>query len=120
MPCKVPACMSDGHRKSGHAAVGQNAMDDHRFLLGNRELATAVDMLRALGAKRVLLFGSYPESPETARDIDIAVEGIPLERILEADVAVSGVLRMPVDLVSREENPRFFSLISRGATVLYE
>ncbi len=83
-------------------------------------LDAAVRALRKMGATRVLLFGSFAESPETARDIDIAVEGIPLNRILDADVAVHDLLGVPVDLVSREETPEFYSLISRKATVLSE
>lgn len=85
---------------------------DHR-------LRATVRRLREMGATRVLLFGSYAESPETARDIDLAVEGIPLQHILDADVAVHRLLGVPVDLVSKEENPRFYELISHGATVLH-
>ena len=42
-----------------------------------------------------------------------------LNRILDADVEVGDILRQPYDLVSREENSRFFEIISRYGKVLY-
>lgn len=71
------------------------------------QLAQAVELLRSMGARRVILFGSMVDSPETACDVDIAVEGMPLRHILEADVAVHELLGVPTDLVSREERGTF-------------
>lgn len=85
-----------------------------------KQLQEVVRVLRQEGARRVLLFGSAVRSLTDARDIDIAVEGVPLGRILHADVAVNDLLGVPTDLVSREENPSFFDLISQGSRVLYE
>ena len=79
----------------------------------------AVRALVKMGARKVILFGSAAENPASASDIDIAVEGIPLNRILDADVEVGDILRQPYDLVSREENSRFFEIISRYGKVLY-
>jgi predicted nucleotidyltransferase len=84
------------------------------------QLQEVVRVLRQEGARRVLLFGSAVRNLTDARDIDIAVEGVPLGRILHADVAVNDLLGVPTDLVSREENPGFFDLISQGSRVLYE
>ncbi len=86
----------------------------------NEQLQAAVQALRRHGAKRVLLFGSYLNAPEGARDIDLAVEGIPLRRLLDADLAVYRIFRTTFDLVSREETPAFFDLIRGQAKVLYE
>ena len=71
------------------------------------------------GVRRVILFGSASRMDSGYKDIDIAVEGIPLNRILDADVEVGDILRQPYDLVSREENSRFFEIISRYGKVLY-
>ena len=79
----------------------------------------AVRALVKMGACKVILFGSAAEKPESANDIDLAVEGIPLNRILDADVEVGDILRQPYDLVSREDNSRFFEIISRYGKVLY-
>jgi predicted nucleotidyltransferase len=88
--------------------------------IGSEKIQAAVQALRSMGALRILLFGSFLDSPTTARDIDIAVEGIPLDRLLDADVAVHDILRAPFDLVSREDNPAFFELIQQYGRVLYE
>jgi hypothetical protein len=60
------------------------------------------------------------DSPDTARDVDIAVEGIPLGRILEADVVVHDLLGVPTDLISREENPAFFDVVRDYGRVLFQ
>jgi predicted nucleotidyltransferase len=84
------------------------------------KLQSAVSALRELGARRVLLFGSYAYDPEHARDLDLAVEGIPLERLGMAGLECYRLLRVPLDLVSREESPAFFNLIAQDAVTLYE
>lgn len=86
----------------------------------DNQLEAAVQALRSHGARRVLLFGSSVTAPETARDLDFAVEGIPLRRLLDAEVAVYRVLKTPFDLVSREEAPAFFDLIREHARVLHD
>ena len=80
----------------------------------------AVETLRRLGARRVLLFGSFLDSPGNAHDIDLAVDGIPLNRLLDADVAVQDILEVPADLVSREENPALFEIVATRGKVLFE
>ncbi|MFH0880294.1 MAG: hypothetical protein V2A34_11325 [Lentisphaerota bacterium] len=84
------------------------------------KLKRATEILRSMGATRVLLFGSAVEHPDTARDVDLAVEGIPPEKILAADVAVYRELEAPLDLVSREDNPAFFEVIRDYSRTLYE
>ena len=84
-----------------------------------RQLAEAVDILRGKGARTVLLFGSAVADLARARDIDLAVEGIPLRGLLEADAAVYDVLRFPTDLVSREENPELFAVVRERGRLLY-
>ncbi len=88
--------------------------------IGTDTLDRVVAMLRSFGARRVLLFGSYAISPENARDLDLAVEGIPPSRILDAEAALFDILDAPYDLISREEQRDFYDLISRGARVLFE
>ncbi len=78
--------------------------------VSTEQLEKVVAALRALGARRILLFGSYAHDPEHARDIDLAVEGIPLNTIWRADGEVESVIDMPVDIVFKEEMPAFFCL----------
>ncbi|MCK5243452.1 hypothetical protein KAR34_13470 [bacterium] len=83
-------------------------------------LPLIVRTLRELGAKQVILFGSAAVSPEKARDIDLAIAGIPLTRLLDAEVKVHDILQYPLDLVSREENPAFYQIIREYGQILYE
>ena len=84
------------------------------------KLNQAVLVLRRLGAKRVVLFGSCATNSATAADVDLAVEGIPLTRLLDADVEIHETLQAPTDLVSREENPALYDVVVRYGKVLYE
>ena len=90
------------------------------MILTETMLSQAVNVLRRLGAKRVVLFGSCATDPSTAMDVDLAVEGIPLNRLLDADVEVHDTLRAPTDLISREENPSLYDIVTRYGKVLYE
>jgi len=91
-----------------------------KMMIPQERMQRAVDALRRMGARRVLLFGSCLEAPETAGDVDLAVEGVPLDRLLDADVTVQDILQVPVDLVSREDNQAFFELVSKRGRVLFE
>ena len=84
------------------------------------KIQQAVEVLKSYGARRVLLFGSYAHDPEKARDIDLAVEGIPLRRLGGAELAVYRLLRVPFDLVSRDEDPEFFDLVAEDAVTLHD
>jgi predicted nucleotidyltransferase len=83
------------------------------------KIPQAVEVLVQMGARRVILFGSAAESCEAANDIDLGVEGIPLNRILAADAALMDILRQPFDLLAREQNPAMFEIISRYGKRLY-
>lgn len=88
------------------------------MIVPHERMTRAVDALQRMGARRVLLFGSAVESPDSARDVDLAVEGIPLNRLLDAEVAVQEILGEPTDMVSREENPDLFEIVARRGKVL--
>jgi hypothetical protein len=64
---------------------------------------------------------TLPAQPvETFERVDIAVEGIPLRQILDADVALCELLGVPTDLVAREENPTLYGIASDYGRVLFE
>jgi predicted nucleotidyltransferase len=90
------------------------------MIVPEERMQRAVEALRDFGARRVLLFGSFLADPENARDVDLAVEGIPLNRILAADVMLQEILEVPADLVSREENSEFFDFVASYGRILYE
>jgi predicted nucleotidyltransferase len=84
------------------------------------KLPRAVEVLKSYGAKRILLFGSAAVEPAKAHDIDLAVEGIPLPRLLQADTDTWWSLDQPMDLVSKEEDPELYAVIGKYAKVLYD
>jgi predicted nucleotidyltransferase len=90
------------------------------MILTEHRLGQAVQVLRSMGAKRVVLFGTCSTDPARARDVDLAVEDIPLAQLLDADLRVQEALRAPTDLVSREENPSLYDIVVRYGRVLYE
>lgn len=90
------------------------------MIVPEERMHRAVEALRGFGARRVLLFGSFLNAPDKANDVDLAVEGIPLNRLLEANVAAYEILKVPLDLVSREENPEFFDIVATRGKILFE
>lgn len=75
--------------------------------------------LRALGGRRVVLFGSLATGPVHARsDIDLAVEGLPADRYWEALAQLGALAPAPVDLVRLEDaSPALRDAIARGEAV---
>ena len=75
-------------------------------------LPEAASLLRALGADRVLLFGSLATGDvHLGSDVDLAVSALPPSRFFEAVGALSRLLGCDVDLVRLEEAPD--SLVDR-------
>ena len=100
-------------------AVCDSELKVRIMVVAEDRLKRAVDALRRMGARRVLIFGSCLDAPDQARDVDIAVEGIPVDWLLDADVAVHEILEAPTDLVSREENPNFYEIVEKRGRVLF-
>ncbi|MCK5178393.1 MAG: hypothetical protein KAR32_02605 [Candidatus Omnitrophica bacterium] len=85
------------------------------------ELTKIVDISKAFGADRVLLFGSCLDDVARARDIDIAVSGIPPRKFFEYYAEVSMAVKDEVDIVDLDDLGDHFSgrILSKGK-VLYE
>lgn len=79
-----------------------------------------VAILRGHGATRVLLFGSALTSPRTARDLDLACDGLPPRRFLTALADLSEELGLPVDLVDLSGDSAFVETVRRRGRVVYE
>ena len=85
------------------------------------ELTKIVDISKDFGADRVLLFGSCLEDAGRARDIDIAVSGVPARKFFEYYAEVSMAVKDEVDIVDLDYLDEHFSgrILSKGK-VLYE
>ena len=58
--------------------------------------------------------GSAQESPETARDPDLACDGVAGWKLYELAARLEDKINMPLDLVSLTPSTRFTQLIERN------
>lgn len=76
-------------------------------------------LAKAYGATRLILFGSALEPARTARDLDLACDGIPGWKIYEFGAKLEELLRAPVDVVPLTPPNRFTAIIeAKGRTLL--
>jgi predicted nucleotidyltransferase len=75
---------------------------------------------REFGVKRLILFGSALETPATARDIDLACDGVDGWRFFELAARLEDQLNMPVDLVRLHPETPFVRYITQKGRVIYE
>ena len=81
-------------------------------------LRNAVTIAQRFGAKRLLLFGSVLENPATARDLDLACEGVPGWKLFELSSVLAETLGVPLDLAPLDPPTPFTRLIEKRARVL--
>ena len=85
------------------------------------ELTKIVDISKDFGADRVLLFGSCLEDVARARDIDIAVSGVPAKDFFRYYAHVSAEVKDEVDIIDLDDVDDYLHkrIMSKGR-VLYE
>ncbi len=79
-----------------------------------------VSIAHKFGAKKLILFGSAVESPETACDLDIACDGVDGWKIFELGAQIEEETGIPVDIVPLKPTTRFTRYITKKGRVLYE
>lgn len=84
-----------------------------------QQLEQIISLASGYGATRLFLFGSAVDNPETARDLDLACDGVPGWKLYELAARLEDELRMPFDLVPLSPPSRFTRLIeARGRRLL--
>ena len=78
-----------------------------------------IELGRQFGVKRILLFGSSAREGTEARDIDLAVEGIPDALFFRFYGELLLRLSKPVDVLDLAKPSRFSSVISKEGIPLY-
>lgn len=79
-----------------------------------------IELAKAYGAKKVLLFGSAALQNHTkARDIDLAVEGINSRLYFRFQGDLIMRLSSPVDLIDLSTKGLFCDLVRRDGVTLY-
>lgn len=71
------------------------------------QLAKAVDLAKAYGASRVILFESAAEAPGRARDLGLARDGVPGWKLFELGARLEEELHLLVDGVPLDPPTRF-------------
>lgn len=70
-------------------------------------------LAKSYGATRLILFGSAQDTPETARDIDLACDGVSGWKLYELAARLEEELHFPLDLVPLTPPNRFTRMIER-------
>lgn len=83
------------------------------------DLRKAVEIARAYGATKLILFGSYLEDPQKARDLDLAVDGVPGWKLFELAARLEEALRIPLDLVPLSADTPLTRRVEAHGEVLY-
>jgi predicted nucleotidyltransferase len=84
------------------------------------QIEEAVRIARSYDATRLVLFGSAARDPEAARDLDLAVAGVPGWALFRLAAELERTLNVPLDLVPLEDDPGFAQHIEEYGKVLYE
>jgi predicted nucleotidyltransferase len=70
-------------------------------------------LAKSYGVTRLILFGSAQENPETARDIDLACDGVTGWKLFELAARLEEEINIPLDLVPLTPSNRFTQMIER-------
>jgi len=82
------------------------------------QLERAAILAKTYGATRLILFGSAATTPEKARDLDLACDGVDGWKLYELGARLEEELRIPLDLVPLSPSTRFTRLVQSRGKVL--
>jgi len=70
-------------------------------------------LARDYGATRLILFGSALDDPESARDIDLACDGVSGWKLYQLAARLEDELHVPLDLIPLSPPNRFTKMIEQ-------
>lgn len=80
----------------------------------NQEQFDKITLLaKDYGATRLILFGSAQDNPDTARDIDLACDGVTGWKLYELAARLEEEINVPLDIVPLSPSNRFTQMIER-------
>ncbi|MBI4582535.1 MAG: nucleotidyltransferase domain-containing protein [Planctomycetes bacterium] len=82
------------------------------------QIDKAIRLARAYGATRLILFGSALETPDQAKDLDLACDGIDGWKLYEFGAHLEEELEIPLDVVPLSPLTPFTRLIKKRGKVL--
>ncbi|MBA4398188.1 MAG: DNA polymerase III subunit beta [Syntrophus sp. (in: bacteria)] len=77
-----------------------------------------IQLAKTYGATRLILFGSAMETPQSARDIDIACDGVSGWKLYELAAKIEDELDVPLDIVPLTPSTRFTQNIEKRGKIL--
>jgi len=77
------------------------------------QLDKITSLAKDYGATRLILFGSANENPDTARDVDLACDGVLGWKLYELAAKLEDEIHLPLDLVPLTPPNRFTEMIVR-------
>lgn len=77
-----------------------------------------IELAKSYGATRLILFGSAMETPQKARDIDLACDGVPGWKLYELAAKIEDELDVPLDIVPLTPSTRFTHNIEKRGKIL--
>ncbi len=82
------------------------------------QIERIVALAKAYGVKRLILFGSALSTPDVARDVDLACDGIHGWKLYEFAAKLEEELHTTLDIVPLSPSTRFTRLIETRGKVL--
>jgi len=86
--------------------------------ISQTQMQKIISMAKSYGAVRLILFGSNVDTPDQARDIDLACDGVPGWKLYELAARLEEELNSPLDIVPLSPPNRFTRLIEQRGRVL--
>ena len=88
-------------------------------MISDKDKKTILRLAKKYKITRLLLFGSSLDSAKEAKDIDLAVEGLPEILFFKFYSELIFNLSKPVDLVDINKDSRFKDVIMRESIIIY-
>ena len=82
------------------------------------QLDKVIALAKEYGATRLVLFGSAATTPERARDLDLACDGVSGWSLFELGARLEEELQIPLDLIPLTPSTRFTRLVEQQGKVL--
>jgi len=86
--------------------------------INQTQIERIINLAKAYGATRLILFGSAIETPTEAQDIDLACDGIAGWKLYELAARLEEELKTPLDIVPLSPSNRFTRHIETKGKVL--
>jgi predicted nucleotidyltransferase len=86
-----------------------------RYLMAfsQEQVDLITSMAKSYGVTRQIVFGSAQDSPDAARDIDLACDGVAGWKLYELAARLEEQINAPLDLVPLTPSNRFTQMIER-------